>query len=62
MRKNKYHIYLSEEEYNQIISSLITLKNSLIAQGKFTDGVDDVLFKALKARKKRLKIEYVQKN
>ena len=29
----------------QVIQSLIRLKNSLIAQGRYTDGVDDVLCK-----------------
>ncbi len=59
MKENKYHIYLSTEERNQIIASLVGLKNKLIEQGKYTDAVDDVLCKVIKAKKKKLKIEYI---
>ncbi len=59
MKENKYHIYLNTEERNQIIASLVGLKNKLIEQGKYTDAVDDVLCKVIKAKKKKLKIEYI---
>lgn len=59
MKENKYHIYLNTEERNQIIASLVGLKNKLIEQGKYTDAVDDVICKVVKARKKKLKIEYI---
>ena len=32
MKEQKYHLYLSKEEYSRLIQSLIRLKNSLIAQ------------------------------
>ena len=44
VRKNKYHIYLNTEERNQIIASLVGLKNKLIEQGKYTDAVNNQLF------------------
>lgn len=59
MKENKYHIYFNTEERNQIIASLVGLKNKLIEQGKYADAVDDVLCKVVKARKKKLKIEYI---
>ena len=43
MREPKYHIYMNEEERNRVIQSLISLKNDLIAQGRYTDAVDDIL-------------------
>ena len=43
MKRKDYHIYLDEQEYSQVIQSLVTLKNNLIAQGRYTDAVDDVL-------------------
>ena len=49
MREEKFHIYLNDDEYSRVIQSLIRLKNSLIAQGRYTDGVDDVLCKVLSA-------------
>lgn len=59
MRKPKFHIYLDDEEYRQVIESLIELKNDLIEQGRFTDGVDDVLIKITKAQKKRIAVRYI---
>lgn len=58
MREDKFHIYLTDDEYSEVIQSLIRLKNSLIAQGRYTDGVDDVLCKVLSAKKRKLKIKY----
>ena len=59
MREDKFHIYLTDDEYNEVIQSLIRLKNSLIAQGRYTDCVDDVLCKVLSAKKRKLKIKYI---
>ena len=57
MREKKYHLYLTADEQSKVIQSLIDLKNNLIAQGRYTDAVDDVLIKGLSAKKKKLKIE-----
>ena len=43
MREEKFHIYLNDDEYSRVIQTLIRLKNSLISQGRYTDGVDDVI-------------------
>lgn len=51
-------IYLNDDEYGRVIQSLIRLKNSLIAQGRYTDGVDNVLCKVMSAKKRKLKIKY----
>ena len=58
MKEQKYHLYLSDDEYRRVLQSLIRLKNSLIAQGRYTDGVDDVLCKVLSAKKRKVKIKY----
>lgn len=57
MRNSKYHLYLTNAEYNRIVNALINLKNALINQGKYTDGVDDVLIKFVSAKKKRFKVK-----
>lgn len=57
MREKKYHLYLTADEQSKVIQSLIDFKKNLIAQGRYTDAVDDVLFKVLSAKKKKLKIE-----
>ena len=59
MREEKFHIYLNDDEYSRVIQSLMRLKNSLIAQGRYTDGVDDVLCKVMLAKKRKLKIKYI---
>ena len=59
MREEKFHIYLNDDEYSRVIQSLIRLKNSLIAQGRYTEGVDDVLCKVMLAKKRKLKIKYI---
>ena len=59
MREEKFHIYLNDDEYSRMIQSLIRLKNSLISQGRYTDGVDDVLCKVMLAKKRKLKFKYI---
>ena len=58
MKEQKYHLYLSDDEYRRVLQSLIRLKNSLTARGRCTDGVDDVLCKVLSAKKRKFKIKY----
>ncbi len=58
MFKSKYHLYLSEEERNQIIVSLIELRNRLIETGKYTDLADEALAKLSEAKIKRVKVIY----
>ncbi len=54
MREEKFHIYLNDDEYSRLIQSLIRLKNSLTAQGRCTDAVDDILYKVLSAKRRKV--------
>ena len=56
MRNPKYHLYLTHDERRIIINSLISLKNNLISQGKYTDAVDELIVKLTKAKVKKIKI------
>ena len=56
---SKYHIYLTDEDQRLIVESLIDEKNSLVLLGKFTDGVDEVLIKILKATLKKVRVKYI---
>ena len=56
MRRMKYHIYLNSEERRLLISSLNDLRNRLIAEGKYTDLVDEVLIKSTNAKIKKIKV------
>ncbi|WP_249805848.1 hypothetical protein [Copranaerobaculum intestinale] len=55
----KYHLYLTSEERILILKSLIGLKNQLSKQGKYTDGVDEIIPKIIGAKQKNLKIKYI---
>ena len=59
MKQKDFHIYLTEQERTQVVGALIELNNSLIAQGRYTDAVDEVLIKITKARKKHIAVRYI---
>lgn len=59
MKESKYHIYLTNQEQSEIIEALIAFKNRLMLQGKYTDAVDEVLVKVIRAKKKKLKVVYI---
>lgn len=59
MRDKTYHIYLDSHERKLLIHSLVELKNQLIKQGRYTDCVDELIFKIINAPSKRMKIEYI---
>ena len=59
MKEQKYHIYLTNQERSEIIDSLIDFKNLRMQQGKYTDAVDEVLVKVIRAKKKKLKVVYI---
>ncbi len=48
MRKQKYYLRLTNVEYHLIIQCLVDYRNKLIAQGKYTDGVDELIIKYTK--------------
>ena len=59
MRKEKYHIYLSNEELKRVVVYLINLKNKLIAEGRYTDAVDELLCKVISTKKKKIQVKYI---
>ena len=58
--KTKFHLALDDNERSMIIRSLNDIRSRLIAEGKYTDGVDDVLVKVIGAKKKKFKIIYTE--
>lgn len=56
--KEKYYIVLDEYERRIIINSLNELRNCLIANGRYTDAVDELLLKIINAKKKKIKVIY----
>ena len=56
--KTTFHLALDDSKRSMIIHSLNDIRSRLIAEGKYTDGVDDVLVKVIGAKKKKFKIIY----
>ena len=56
MRRTKYHIYLNSEERRLLINSLNDLRNQLIAEGRYTDLIDEVLVKVANAKIKKIRV------
>ncbi len=57
--KKKYHLYLTAEERRSILDSLIEKKNELIRTGHYTDAIDEIIIKVMKATIKRVRIKEV---
>ena len=56
--KQKYYLVLNTQEHRLMIESLNKLRNKLIADGKYTDAVDEVLLKIIGAKQKKFKVIY----
>ena len=56
--KQKYYLVLNDQEHRLMIESLNQLRNKLIADGKYTDAVDEVLLKIIGAKRKKFKVIY----
>ena len=56
MMKQKYYLVLNDQEHRLMIESLNQLRNTLIADGKYTDVVDEVLLKIIGAKQKNFKV------
>ena len=59
MKDKTNHLYVDSHERKIILHSLVELKNALILQGRYTDCIDELIFKVINAPTKRMKIEYV---
>lgn len=56
MREKTNHLYVNSQERSLLLHSLVELKNQLIQQGRYTDPVDELIFKISNAPIKRLKV------
>lgn len=57
MRDKKYHMYMDSQERTLLLHGLVELKNQLIRQGRYTDYVDELIFKVTKAPVKKVKVD-----
>jgi len=59
MKNETYHAYLDSHERQLVIHSLVELKNRLIQEGRYTDCVDELIFKVVNTPVKKMKIEHI---
>lgn len=48
--KQKYYVELNRQEWRLIIEGLNRFRNKLIAVGRYTEAVDEILIKVAKAK------------
>lgn len=48
MRKQKYYLRLTDAEHHLIFQCLLEYRNKLTSQGKYADGVDELIIKYAK--------------
>ena len=60
MRNTKYYIALDGDERRIVIDSLNRMRNKLIATGRYTDAVDDILLKVANAPIKKFRVKYTE--
>ena len=54
--KQKYYLVLNAQELRLVIESLNQLRNRLIADGKYTNAIEEVLLKIIGAKQKKFKV------
>lgn len=57
--RDKYYINLNDKEYFNALSSLVSKRNKLIQSSKYTDGIDEVIMKMKKSKKKKFRVSYI---
>ena len=55
MRDEKSYIALDDFEHRIVVDCMNEMRNNIIANGKYTDAVDEVLLKIIDAKQKEFK-------
>ena len=58
MKEKKYYIALDDFERRVFVNCMNEMRNKLIADGKHTDALDEVLLKIIHSKQKKLKVVY----
>ena len=56
--KQKYYLVLNAQERRLMMENLNQLRNKLIADGKYTNAIDELLLKIIGAKRKQFKVIY----
>ena len=58
MKEKKYYIALDDFERRIVVNCMNEMRYKLIADGKYTDALDEVLLKVIHSKQKKLKVIY----
>ena len=58
MKEKKYYIAFDDFERRVVVNCMNEMRNKLIADGKYTDALDEVLLKVIHAKQKKIKVIY----
>ena len=58
MKEKKYYIALDDFERRVVVNCMNEMRNKLIADGKYTDALDEVLLKVIHSKQKNIKVIY----
>ena len=58
MQDKKYYIVLDDFGRRVIVNCLNEMRNKIIADGKYTDAIDEVLLKIIGTKQKKFKVIY----
>ena len=58
MKEKKFYIVLDDFERRVVVNCMNEMRNKLIADGKDTDALDEVLLKVIRSKQKKLKVIY----
>ncbi|MBO4937563.1 MAG: hypothetical protein J6C98_00985 [Oscillospiraceae bacterium] len=54
MFNKKRYLYLNDEDFSILVQALVQFRNSLIAQSRYTDCVDELIIKILDSPIKKM--------
>ena len=54
--KQKHYVEVNRQEWRLVIEGLNRFRNKLIAAGRYTDAVDEVLIKVAKAKPRKYRL------
>ena len=58
MKEKKYYIAFDDFERRVVVNCMNEMRNKLIADGKYTDALDEVLLKVVHSKQKKIKVMY----
>jgi hypothetical protein len=58
MKEKKYYIALDDFERRVVVNCMNEMRYKLIADGKYTDALDEVVLKVIHSKQKKLKVIY----